>query len=307
VRTGFWESLPPLVIVTGKGGVGKTMVSCALARAAVGAGLRVLLLELDARESLHRFMGCSPSGGGVIDVAPGLRAENVRPRAVVDRLIEERVRPAWVARRMMRSVIYEQFVQGAPGLREVSALGYAIRAADRGKLRRAGRVVGAEYDLVLLDAPATGHGVSLLLAPKLLAEAIGGGPIAALAREVSESIGDPGASALWAVSTAEGMALRETLELDEALRGGLDRGLDLLAVNRLIPTAAPEGDPGSKAKAEPASGEAWEAIWQERAAAQRRQLAGLAESWKGPLIELPLSGHEGPEAVAELAGALERS
>lgn len=301
MRTGFWESLPPLVIVTGKGGVGKTMVSCALARGAVEAGLRVLLLELDARESLHRFLGCSPSGGGVIDVAPGLRAENVRPREVVDRLIEERVRPSWVARRMMRSVIYEEFVQGAPGLREVSALGYAIRAAGRGKPRRARSALGAEYDLVLLDAPATGHGVSLLLAPKLLAEAIGGGPIATLAREVAETIGNPQASALWGVATAEGMALRETLELDSALRGGLGRGLDFLVVNRLIPSVDLESV-GSEPR--PASGEAWETLWEDRAAAQRRQLAGLAERWSGPLVHLPLSGHEGPEAVAELTGAL---
>ena len=92
MRTGFWESLPPLVVVTGKGGVGKTMVSCALARAAVKAGLRVLLLELDARESLHRFLGCSPSGGGVIDVAPDRllwgtdwpHGNNFEPRRIPD-------------------------------------------------------------------------------------------------------------------------------------------------------------------------------------------------------------------------------
>ena len=301
MKISFGDGLPPLVVVTGKGGVGKTIVSCALARAAAESGLRVLLLELDARESLHRFLGCAPSGGVRVDVGGGLWVENVRPRAVVDRLIEERVRPAWVARRLMRSVIYEHFVQGAPGLREVSALGYAIRAADPNKLRRAGSARGPKYDLVLLDAPATGHGVSLLLAPKLLAEAIGGGPIAALAREVAEAVGDPSASALWAVSTAEGMALRETLELDAALRDGLGRGLDLLAVNRLIPTAAAQAGPAAAAAG---SDRAWEAIWRERAAAQRQQLAGLADLWTGPLVRLPLSGHEGPAAVAELAGAL---
>jgi len=302
VRDDFWASLPPLVVVTGKGGVGKTVVSCALARAAVGAGLRVLLLELDARESLHRFLGCSPSGGGVIRVAPGLAAENVRPRAVVDRLIGERVRPAWVARRLIKSVIYEQFVQGAPGLREVAALGYAIRATGRGPLAapglgRAGPGAAGEaggHDLVLLDAPATGHGVSLLLAPRLLSEAIGGGPIAALATEVAAVVGDPAACGLWAVSTAEGMALRETLELDAALRGGLGRGLDLLAVNRLLPDAG----------AEPAGVEEWEAVWRRRAAGERDRLAKLAGAWRGPLLRLPLSGHEGPAAVAELAAAL---
>jgi len=273
--------MPPLVIVTGKGGVGKTLVSCALARARADAGLRVLLLELDARESLHRFLDCAPSGGRIVSVTPTLDVQNIRPREVVDSLIEERVRPAWIARRVLASAIYEQFVQGAPGLREVAALGYALRATR-----------GA-YDLVVLDAPATGHGVALLEAPRLLSQAIEAGPVAQLAREAAAMVEDPSACALWAVVTPEGMAIRETLELDEALTVGLGRHLDLLLLNGLLP---PHRETGS----EPA----WLAAWYRRAEAQATHEAHLAAAWSGPLVRLPLSAGEGLEALAELQSAL---
>jgi hypothetical protein len=281
------ERLRPLVVVTGKGGVGKTLVSCALARSRAAAGQRVLLLELDARESLHRFLGCAPSGGRVVRVSRNLDVQNLRPREVVDRLIEQRVRPGWIARRVLASVIYEQFVQGAPGLREVAALGHAMRAA-RGE---AG--APSAYDLVLLDAPASGHGVSLLQAPSLLSEAIGSGPVAELGAEVAEMVADPAACGLWAVSTAEGMALRETLELDAALGAGLGRALDLLLLNQLLP--------GDKV---PAGAPAWLAPWCRRARAESARLAELSAVWRRPLVRLPLSAGDGPAALAELESAL---
>jgi anion-transporting ArsA/GET3 family ATPase len=281
------EKLRPLVVVTGKGGVGKTLVSCALARSRAAAGQRVLLLELDARESLHRFLGCAPSGGRVVRVSANLDVQNLRPRDVVDRLIEQRVRPGWIARRVLASVIYEQFVQGAPGLREVAALGHAMRAArDEG-------AASARYDLVLLDAPASGHGVSLLLAPALLSEAIGSGPVGELAAEVAAMVGDPRACGLWAVSTAEGMAVRETLELDAALGRSLGRGLDLLLLNQLLPG---DGAPTERPD--------WLAPWRRRAQAETARLNELTAVWRRPLVRLPLSAGEGPAARAELEGVL---
>ena len=279
--------LPPVVVVTGKGGVGKTLISCALARVQARGGTRVLLLELDARESLHRFLGCAPSGGAVVTVSDNLDVQNIRPRSVVDSLIEERVRPAWVARRVLASTIYEQFVQGAPGLREVAALGYARRAA-RGELHD-----GTAYDLVVLDAPATGHGVALLEAPRLLSAAVGSGPVAALAREVAAMVGDSQACGLWAVTTAEGMAVRETLELDAALVGAIGRHLDLLLLNGLLPAHKETG-------LEPD----WLRAWCRRVEVQAQQEAELAAAWGRPLVRLPLCGGEGPAALDEIEGAM---
>lgn len=280
------EGAPPLVLVTGKGGVGKTLVSCALAHFAARAGARVLLLELDARESMHRFLGAEPSGGEVVAVTERLAAQSLRPRRVVDDLIEERVRPAWVARRVLASTIYEQFVQGAPGLREVAALGHARRASRAG-------TPDSEYDLVVLDAPATGHGVALLEAPNLLAEAVGGGPLAELAREVASMVVDPAQCGLWAVTTAEGMAVRETLELDAALNRRLGRGLDRMLLNRVLPPTRETGD-------EPP----WLASWLRRAEEQARQEAALEAAWRGPLARLPLVAGDGVEALDLLSVAL---
>jgi Anion-transporting ATPase len=283
-----------LIVLGGKGGVGKTLVACALARAAVARGRRVLLLELDARESLHRFLGCAPSDGGVVAVAPGLDAQSLRPRDVVDRWIGDKVRPRFVARRVLRSVIYEQFVSGAPGLRQVAALGHAVDALE-----------GEAWDLVLLDAPATGHGASLLQAPRLLAEAIGGGPVAARARQVAAAIEDAAVTALWAVATAERMALREALDLDRRLRDGLGRGLDGLVLNMLLPA---DGEAAEKVDDRDVStAVAAEAFWRRRVDVQAAHQAWLAREWPGEPLRLPLSRHDGMAAVTELTAVLRKA
>src|SRR5512146_288723 len=164
-----------LVVVSGKGGVGKTVLSAALAQGLWAGGARVLLLELDPRESLHHLLDVPPSGGEVVQVRPRLFLQHLDPRAVLGDLVRERLPIPVLAKRVVASPIFRHFADGAPGMREIAVLGHALRVV-RGEAKPA-------VDAVVLDAPATGHGVSLLAAPLLVAEVIERGPIGELTRE----------------------------------------------------------------------------------------------------------------------------
>src|ERR1700680_1719383 len=116
-----------LVVVTGKGGVGKTALACALGSSLAAAGKRTLVLEVDPRDNVHQMFGIPPSGGQVVPAAPRLWAQNLKPSEVLDAIVRERLRMRVLARRVLASPIYEHFSAGAPGLKELAILGHALR------------------------------------------------------------------------------------------------------------------------------------------------------------------------------------
>ncbi|HUP41893.1 MAG TPA: ArsA-related P-loop ATPase [Thermoanaerobaculia bacterium] len=296
------------VVVTGKGGVGKSTVSAVLGRRIAGAGRRVLVVEVDPRENLHQLLGAPPSGGEIADVGGGLWLQHLKPRAVVDRVIEERVRIGAVVRRVQASAVYEHFVDGAPGLKELAILEHARRQLDEGR-----------FETVILDAPATGHGVSMLRAPLLVAEVVEGGPFGRIAAGIAELVGDPERSAVAVVTQAEEIPVQEALELRRMMAEQLDRRPDLLVVNGLYPPLPDErrrpgkgaggGPPGAAAGGALAGAPAELVdLWRRRRAVNLRELARLAAEWpaESGRIELPLLPvARGPELVAALGRCLE--
>jgi anion-transporting ArsA/GET3 family ATPase len=278
-----------LLVVTGKGGVGKSAVAATLGRLLAGAGQRAVVLEVDPRENVHQMLGVPPSGGEIVEAAERLYLQNLQPRQVVDQLVRERVRIDLVARRILASPLYHNFVEGAPGLTEAAILGHCLLLAE-------GRSPGAPpLDVVVLDAPATGHGVSLLSAPALVSEAIAAGPVAELTGEVAELIADTDRSAMVVVTLAEEMPVTEALELRGELATRLDRAPELLVVNQLLPP----GPPG------PRRGESESAmLWRRRRRLQDREIARLGAAWPGERWELPLLPIDrGPALIEALAAA----
>lgn len=288
-----------LLVVTGKGGVGKTVVAGALARALSGDGRRVLVIEVDPRESLHRMFDLPPSGGEIVEAGDGLWLQNLKPRQVLDEIVRERIRIEAVARRVLGSAVYRHFADGAPGLEQVAVLGHAlrlVRGIGAGSLP--GGLAGRSFDLVVLDAPATGHGVSLLSAPKLLSTVVEHGPFGEMGRDLTEFIAEPGHSAVVAVTAAEEMPVEEVLDLRRRLVEQLDRTPELLVVNGLHPPLPPT--PPEDAEDDPL----W-LLWRRRRRLEEGELARLAAEWEGPRIELPLLPIEhGPELLATLAARL---
>jgi anion-transporting ArsA/GET3 family ATPase len=280
-----------LVVVTGKGGVGKTTVAAALGRLLAAHGRKVLLLEVDPRENLHHMLGVAPSGGEIVAAGTRLTLQNVRPLGVVEELVRERLKLGMLVRRVLASPVFQHFVEGGPGLKELAVLLHAQRL-----VRRGGR---DGVDVVVLDAPATGHGVSLLAAPFLVSEVIPHGPVGHLAHELAAFVADAARCGVVVVTSAEEMPVQEALELIASAGEKLGRPPEAVVVNGLypaVPTALARGGDGALA------------LWRERRATNQRELARLATAWTGPCIELPLLPLErGPEIVAALFERLEEA
>jgi anion-transporting ArsA/GET3 family ATPase len=264
-----------LIVVTGKGGVGKSVLTGVLGRHLAAQGRRTLLLEVDRRENLHQVLGVPPSAGEIVSVpdARGLYLQNLKPAQVADWVVQKKVKIRPLVDRILKSGVYQRFVEGAPGLTELAILGHTLRLV-RGDLSRAPKV-----DTVVLDAPATGHGVYLLDAPRLVAEAIGEGPFAELAGEVVEFVAAPGHCSVVVVTLAEEMPVQEALEFRGRLKERLGMEPELLVVNGLYP-ALPDGIE--------AGDDGLTSLWLRRRHINEEGLTRLHEHWPGPLVELPL-------------------
>ncbi|MGB5815992.1 MAG: ArsA-related P-loop ATPase [Thermoanaerobaculia bacterium] len=283
-----------LVVVTGKGGVGKSSVAAALGVVMARGGRRVLVLEIDPRESVHQMLAAPPSDGDILEVAPDLYLQNLQPRQVLDQVVRERLRFEAIFERVLKSPIYQHFTEGAPGLKEMAILGHCLLLVE-------GKVPGAaKFDTVVLDAPATGHGVSLLAAPLLVADVIRQGPIAHMTADVAAFISRPDRSGVVVVTLAEEMPVSEAIELRQLMDERLDRQPDLLVVNALYP---PVDDVGAGQEADPLT-----ALWRQRRGLNERELARLDEDWTGPRLELPLLAvGQGPALTEALAARMEGS
>ena len=197
-----------LLVLTGKGGVGKSVVGASLALAARERGKRVLLVEVGTPVEAARLLGGAPSKGRETEVLPGLSTINLDPATVMDQYVRHVVPVDLVARRVLDSPIYRRFFAAAPGLKELMVLGkiMVLEEARNGLARR------PVWDLIVVDAPATGHGLAFLKVPLAASRAIPVGPVGRNARRVLKLLRDPKRTALVVVAIPEEMAVVEALE-----------------------------------------------------------------------------------------------
>ena len=282
-----------LVVVTGKGGVGKSTLAAALGLALARRGRRTLLLEIDPRESLYQLLDVPPTGGQFERAFEGLYVQNLSPRAVLDQVVRERIHVEMLSKRLLSSPIYEHFVEAAPGLKEVAVLGHALRV-----IRGLAAGQAPEVDLVVLDAPATGHGVSMLAAPGLVAEVIHDGPFGQMGGELAAFISDREQCGILLATAAEEMPVQEAIELIDSLADRLSRRPEAVVVNALYPEP-PAGDRHAEA-------DRTLDLWIRRRRVNDRELDRLAGAWQGPRVELPLMRLDrGVELAQTLSHALQ--
>jgi anion-transporting ArsA/GET3 family ATPase len=233
-----------LIVVTGKGGTGKTTVACALGLLGAQRGLRTIVAELGDQHRLPVLFGHPQDQESGVEVAldDGLWSTSIDPdRALIEWL---RTLGGRISMRMLAaSSTFHYFAAAAPGAKELVSMIKVrelceARSADKSEssdTQREARGRARPYDLVVLDAPATGHALAMLRSPQTFAAIVRAGPLAEQAQRVRELLEDPLRSGYLAVAQGTEMAVSETLELEEGLRRQLDRDLDAIVVNGTVP------------------------------------------------------------------------
>jgi anion-transporting ArsA/GET3 family ATPase len=293
-----------LVVVTGKGGVGKTTVAAALGLAAARMGKRTIVAELASQSEVAAVFGAVDPGFHELELREGLFTISIDPEHAIEEYL--RVKAGPLAELLVHSRAFTGLAQATPGLRELVSLGKAWELA---RTRR--RTPGASpYDLVILDAPASGHALGLLRTPGTFAEVARIGPIAHQGRAIAESIADRSFTGVLAVARAEEMPVTETLALRDGLRRDLRLGLDAVVVNGLLPDRFTTRDRAPLRRAldtagTPAARAALQAALsaQLRARGQREQLARLTEGVGTepvtlPFVIAPELGEDGLELIS---------
>jgi Anion-transporting ATPase len=223
-----------LVFVTGKGGVGKTVVAAALALGAARQGRRTIVCEVAGAARAPALLGRSPGRPGAETVIEErLAITTIDPLAALEEWAGRALGSRRVANMLAGSNTFAAFIHAAPGARELITI---TKAWELGRPagERWRRGVPA-YDLVVVDGPASGHGLAMLRTPRTFEHIARVGPIAAQARAVAELLSAPVRSALLAVALPSELAVAETLELDRRATAELGRGFDHVVANMVLP------------------------------------------------------------------------
>jgi len=220
-----------VIFVTGKGGVGKSTVAAALGVAAAREGKRTILCEVAQQERMSRFFERQGVGYHETEIRPNLFAFSIDPQRALEEylLLQIKVKPVYDL--MFKNRIFTYFAAATPGLRELVTVGkvWELAQLDR-RVKR-----GSKYDLVIVDAPATGHGVSILKTPKTFSDIARVGPIKRQADTIFKFITDPELTSVCAVAWPEEMPVNETIDLQKSLRRELGMKLDEVFMNGIYP------------------------------------------------------------------------
>jgi dephospho-CoA kinase len=219
-----------VVIVTGKGGTGKTSVAACLAEAACNAGRRVLLAETAATEAVAGYFEERPEPLGYAgrELRPNLHAMRIEPHDALADYLGLQTGLRRIAERVLRTDTFQQLLEAVPGWRELIILGKVWHLEQKRDASQ--RPV---HDLIVVDAPATGHGLTFLDVPRVVQQAVRAGPLSKHAGWVESLIHDRERTLLLPVTLPEELPVLETVELIERARGEIDIGVDRIVVNAM--------------------------------------------------------------------------
>jgi anion-transporting ArsA/GET3 family ATPase len=297
-----------LVIVTGKGGVGKTTVSVALGMRAAAEGKRTIVCEVSSQENASRMFDHTTIGFHEVELEKNLWSISIDPDESMREYVLLQLKVRAMRDMLFRSRIFNYLAAATPGLKELVTIGKIWELARLDRKARSGN----KYDLVIVDAPATGHGVGFLQTPRTFAAIARVGPIHSQAQTLDRFITNHQNTGVAIVALPEEMPVNESAALEHDLTEEVGVAVDRVYLNGLYPERF------SKAEAERlcqlAEGEdgapraAARAALSEygRARSQRAQLARLRRRVQAPVKTLPFLFEPdlGPEAARRLSKRL---
>src|SRR4051795_2074805 len=278
-----------LVIVTGKGGVGKSTVALAMGLAAAAEGRRTIVCEVSSQEHTSHVFNRAEVGFHEVEMADNLWAISIDPDEAMREYILLQLKVRAMRDLLVRSRIFNYLAAATPGLRELVTIGkiWEVALPDR-KVKK-----GREYDLVIVDAPATGHGVAFLQTPRTFANVARVGPIKAQAEALETFLVNHRKTGVAIVSLPEEMPVNESASLEQSLTDDIGMAVDRVYMNALYPERFSAGDASELEEAlERAEGPTRAAVRaalseHRRCRSQREQLKRLKEAVASPVKTLP--------------------
>ena len=213
-------------VVIGKGGVGRTLVSILKGFRAARQGKRTLICELNTDESVSRYLRSPKSNGEIVSVSENLWVVNIRPESALMEYADMKLKIPKVSKLVFNNPLVNSLISFVPGMNELLMLGKAFN--HERELDGHGH---PKWDLIIVDSPATGHGITLLSLPTVIADAVPSGNMHEEARLIQSLLRDPTKTSVDVVTTPEPLPIHETLELCDELKEQLALPIHQLYVN----------------------------------------------------------------------------
>lgn len=278
-----------VLFVTGKGGVGKSTVAIALGIRAALEGKRAIVVEVSSTENASRIFRQADVGFKEVEMANDLWAISIDPEDSMREYVLLQLKVKAMRDLLFRSRMFTYLAAATPGLNELVTIGKIWELAQLDRKVKHGR----KYDLVIVDLPATGHGISFLQSPRTFANIARVGPVHNQAKQLQAMINDHEHSGTVIVSLPEEMPVNETKNLEDQLTDDVDVAVDRVIMNglyeesfseddlkeikRLIKSDDPEVRAAGKAAVSQCS----------RTASQKEQLERLEGMVRSPISTLP--------------------
>ena len=299
-----------LILVVGKGGVGRSTVAAAIAGSCAAQGRKTLLYETSANDRFGDYFGKPAVGSSSSQLAPNLWAVNATPASALAEYGLMILRWQSVYEMVFENRVAKAFLRAIPGLDDYALLGKAWYHTTEEKRSK------PVWDTVVFDMPASGHSVSMLRVPWVIIDTVPEGPLTRDARSIKSLLCDPARTSTVLVTLAEEMPVNEAIELEARLTG-LGIVPQQLVVNQVFPQHFAPGAPVTRVlealiadsadlAAPLAQVTAHAGLSRDRRQLNERYLAELRKRARTQVAELPMVFAQalGPADVKQLGNKL---
>jgi len=213
-----------VIFMMGKGGAGKTTVSISMAIAAARMNKKILLVEIGDADSIGFFFDRSGLASTPTPIQNNIYGARIKPKTVLEEYLYSHIGIPFLVGTITSAQVFHHFADAAPGLKEIMTLGQIWKWEKE-----------SDFDLIIVDSAATGHGLSLLQQPRALHDMVRSGPIATQIKDVQNLIENPEKTGLCLVTLPEELPVNEALEFIDSVENKLGMTVDMTFMNFVYP------------------------------------------------------------------------